>query len=154
MIDCVFILFIYVFRNKEKMLTKVRVVIVWKTKLNRGLLLLSLQKKLQDVSMKFRLFQKPANFEQRLEESKMILDEVKMHLPALETKSVEQEVVQSQLNHCVVCISGGKYITAPCFFLIKCLIILFCNRNCFQVTLIIIVCHFKLKKNGTTVLKL
>ncbi|XP_012585751.1 PREDICTED: dystrophin isoform X6 [Condylura cristata] len=59
------------------------------------------QKKLQDVSMKFRLFQKPANFEQRLQESKMILDEVKMHLPALETKSIEQEVVQSQLNHCV-----------------------------------------------------
>nr|XP_044619137.1 dystrophin [Equus asinus] len=59
------------------------------------------QKKLQDVSTKFRLFQKPANFEQRLQESKMILDEVKMHLPALETKSVEQEVVQSQLNHCV-----------------------------------------------------
>ncbi|XP_027389371.1 dystrophin isoform X1 [Bos indicus x Bos taurus] len=59
------------------------------------------QKKMQDVSMKFRLFQKPANFEQRLQESKMILDEVKMHLPALETKSVEQEVVQSQLNHCV-----------------------------------------------------
>ncbi|CAH6780385.1 Dmd [Phodopus roborovskii] len=59
------------------------------------------QKKLQNVSMKFRLFQKPANFEQRLEESKMILDEVKMHLPALETKSVEQEVVQSQLSHCV-----------------------------------------------------
>ncbi|XP_049728818.1 dystrophin isoform X10 [Elephas maximus indicus] len=59
------------------------------------------QKKLQDVSMKFRLFQKPANFEQRLKESKMILDEVKVHLPALETKSVEQEVVQSQLNHCV-----------------------------------------------------
>ncbi|XP_060038717.1 dystrophin isoform X3 [Erinaceus europaeus] len=59
------------------------------------------QKKLQDVSMKFRLFQKPANFEQRLQDSKMILDEVKMHLPALDTKSVEQEVVQSQLNHCV-----------------------------------------------------
>jgi hypothetical protein len=68
-----------------------------------------LQKKLQDVSMKFRLFQKPANFEQRLEESKMILDEVKMHLPALETKSVEQEVIQSQLSHCVVCIASGKY---------------------------------------------
>ncbi|XP_033616290.1 dystrophin isoform X2 [Fukomys damarensis] len=59
------------------------------------------QKKLQDVSLRFRLFQKPANFDQRLEESKMILDEVKTHLPALETKSVEQEVVQSQLNHCV-----------------------------------------------------
>lgn len=63
--------------------------------------------------MKFRLFQKPANFEQRLQESKMILDEVKMHLPALETKSVEQEVVQSQLNHCVVCISEDKYTATP-----------------------------------------
>lgn len=61
---------------------------------------------------KFRLFQKPANFEQRLQESKMILDEVKMHLPALETKSVEQEVVQSQLNHCV-CIGDGKYVATP-----------------------------------------
>ena len=64
---------------------------------------------MQDVSMKFRLFQKPANFEQRLQESKMILDEVKMHLPALETKSVEQ----SQLNHCVVCIADGKYAATP-----------------------------------------
>lgn len=84
-------------------------IIVWKAGLNRYFLTWSLQKKLQDVSMKFRLFQKPANFEQRLQESKMILDEVKMHLPALETKSVEQEVVQSQLNHCVVRISGDKY---------------------------------------------
>lgn len=63
--------------------------------------------------MKFRLFQKPANFEQRLQESKMILDEVKMHLPALETKSVEQEVVQSQLNHCVVRIADGRYSATP-----------------------------------------
>ncbi|KAM9032123.1 dystrophin isoform 5-T5 [Sarcophilus harrisii] len=59
------------------------------------------QKKLQDVSMKFRLFQKPANFEQRLEESKRVLDEVKMQFPVLEMKSVEQEVVQSQLDHCM-----------------------------------------------------
>lgn len=59
------------------------------------------QKHYQEVSFKFRLFHKPANFEQRLKESKLILDEVKTHLPALETKSVEQEVVQSQLNHCV-----------------------------------------------------
>ncbi|XP_057267850.1 dystrophin isoform X14 [Pezoporus wallicus] len=59
------------------------------------------QKKLQDVSMKFRLFQKPANFEQRLQECKRILDEVKLQVPKLETKSVEQEVVQSQLDHCM-----------------------------------------------------
>nr|XP_005995015.2 PREDICTED: dystrophin isoform X4 [Latimeria chalumnae] len=59
------------------------------------------QKKLQDVSMKFRLFQKPANFEHRLLECKRILDEVKMQLPTLEIRSVEQEVVQSQLDHCM-----------------------------------------------------
>ncbi|XP_077637784.1 dystrophin isoform X5 [Lonchura striata] len=59
------------------------------------------QKKLQDVSVKFRLFQKPANFEQRLQECKRILDEVKLQVPKLEMKSVEQEVVQSQLDHCM-----------------------------------------------------
>ncbi|XP_068773159.1 dystrophin isoform X9 [Struthio camelus] len=59
------------------------------------------QKKLQDVSMKFRLFQKPANFEQRLQECRRILDEVKLQVPKLEMKSVEQEVVQSQLDHCM-----------------------------------------------------
>uniref|UniRef100_A0A663DVF2 Dystrophin n=1 Tax=Aquila chrysaetos chrysaetos TaxID=223781 RepID=A0A663DVF2_AQUCH len=59
------------------------------------------QKKLQDVSMKFRLFQKPANFEQRLQECKRILDEVKLQVPKMEMKSVEQEVVQSQLDHCM-----------------------------------------------------
>ncbi|XP_010222997.1 PREDICTED: dystrophin-like, partial [Tinamus guttatus] len=59
------------------------------------------QKKLQDVSTKFRLFQKPANFEQRLQECKRILDEVKLQVPKLEMKSVEQEVVQSQLDHCM-----------------------------------------------------
>ncbi|XP_025055994.1 dystrophin isoform X4 [Alligator sinensis] len=59
------------------------------------------QKKLQDVSVKFRLFQKPANFEQRLQECKRILDEVKLQLPKLEMRSVEQEVVQSQLDHCM-----------------------------------------------------
>ncbi|XP_069729561.1 dystrophin isoform X1 [Phaenicophaeus curvirostris] len=59
------------------------------------------QKKLQDVSMKFRLFQKPANFEQRLQECKRILDEVKLQVPKMEMKSVEQELVQSQLDHCM-----------------------------------------------------
>ncbi|KAH0624759.1 hypothetical protein JD844_032534, partial [Phrynosoma platyrhinos] len=59
------------------------------------------QKKLQDVFMKFRLFQKPANFEQRLQECKRILDEVKLQVPKLEMRSVEQEAVQSQLDHCM-----------------------------------------------------
>ncbi|KAJ7320669.1 hypothetical protein JRQ81_020180, partial [Phrynocephalus forsythii] len=61
----------------------------------------SAQKKLQDVIVKFRLFQKPANFEQRLQESKRILDEVKLKVPKLDQRSVEQEAVQSQLDHCM-----------------------------------------------------
>ncbi|KAL7983688.1 hypothetical protein Chor_000564, partial [Crotalus horridus] len=59
------------------------------------------QKKLQDIFIKFRLFQKPANFEQRLQESKRILDEVKMQVPKLEWRSVEQEAIQSQLDNCM-----------------------------------------------------
>ncbi|KAG2456401.1 DMD protein, partial [Polypterus senegalus] len=59
------------------------------------------QKKLQDVSVKFRLFQKPANFEQRLQECKLVLDDVKAKLPVLEMRSVEQDVVQSQLDQCM-----------------------------------------------------
>ncbi|XP_067896656.1 dystrophin isoform X2 [Heterodontus francisci] len=59
------------------------------------------QKKLQEVSTKFRLFQKPANFEQHLLECKRLLDEVKADLHILEMSSVEPEVVQSQLDHCM-----------------------------------------------------
>ncbi|XP_038658192.1 dystrophin isoform X4 [Scyliorhinus canicula] len=59
------------------------------------------QKKLQEVSTKFRLFQKPANFEQHLLECKRLLDEVKADLHILEMNSVEPEIVQSQLDHCM-----------------------------------------------------
>ncbi|XP_075446382.1 dystrophin isoform X4 [Ascaphus truei] len=59
------------------------------------------QKKCQEVSTKFRLFQKPANFEQRLIECQRILDEVKVELPVLEMKSFEQEIVQTQLDQCM-----------------------------------------------------
>ncbi|XP_015219666.1 dystrophin isoform X7 [Lepisosteus oculatus] len=59
------------------------------------------QKKLQEVSTKFRLFQKPANFDQRFLECKTVLDEVKSQLPVLAMRSVEQDVVQSQLDQCM-----------------------------------------------------
>ncbi|XP_048458781.1 dystrophin isoform X1 [Rhincodon typus] len=59
------------------------------------------QKKLQEVSTKFRLFQKPANFEQHLLECKRLLDEVKTDVHVLEMNSVEPEIVQSQLDHCM-----------------------------------------------------
>ncbi|XP_053311034.1 dystrophin isoform X1 [Spea bombifrons] len=59
------------------------------------------QKKLQEVSAKFRLFQKPANFEHRLKESKRILDEVTFELPLLDMRNIEQETLQTQLDHCM-----------------------------------------------------
>ncbi|KAK3510935.1 hypothetical protein QTP70_027830, partial [Hemibagrus guttatus] len=57
--------------------------------------------KLLDVKAKFRLFQKPANFDQRLKECERALEEVKCELGSLSIHSVEQEVVQSQLEQCM-----------------------------------------------------
>ncbi len=54
------------------------------------------------VKGKFRLFQKPANFDQRLRECEQVLEEVKGKLGVLSIRSVEQEVVQSQLEQCMV----------------------------------------------------
>uniref|UniRef100_A0A671LE11 Dystrophin-like n=1 Tax=Sinocyclocheilus anshuiensis TaxID=1608454 RepID=A0A671LE11_9TELE len=57
--------------------------------------------KLLHVKGKFRLFQKPANFDQRLRECERVLEEVKGKLEVLSIRSVEQEVVQSQLEQCM-----------------------------------------------------
>ncbi|XP_062866503.1 dystrophin isoform X2 [Trichomycterus rosablanca] len=57
--------------------------------------------KLMEVKAKFRLFQKPANFDQRLKECEQVLEEVKGQLGMLNSHSVEQDVVQSQLEHCM-----------------------------------------------------
>ncbi|XP_061910041.1 dystrophin isoform X1 [Entelurus aequoreus] len=59
------------------------------------------QKMLADVWTKFRLFQKPANFEERLAECERMLAEVKTQVGVLDIRSVEQDVVQSQLEQCM-----------------------------------------------------
>ncbi|XP_035250602.1 dystrophin isoform X13 [Anguilla anguilla] len=59
------------------------------------------QKKLQEVTTKFRIFQRPANFEQRLQDCERALDDVKTQLGVLGIRSVEQDVVQSQLDQCM-----------------------------------------------------
>uniref|UniRef100_A0A671RXF5 Dystrophin-like n=1 Tax=Sinocyclocheilus anshuiensis TaxID=1608454 RepID=A0A671RXF5_9TELE len=56
---------------------------------------------LLQVKGKFRHFQKPANFDQRLRECERVLEEVKGKLGVLSIQSVEQEVVQSQLDQCM-----------------------------------------------------
>ncbi|XP_041822403.1 dystrophin isoform X10 [Chelmon rostratus] len=59
------------------------------------------QKMLTDVWTKFRLFQKPANFDARLAECERALAAVKSQVGLLEIGSVEQDVVQSQLEQCM-----------------------------------------------------
>lgn len=57
---------------------------------------------LTDVWTKFRLFQKPANFDARLTECERTLNRVKGQAGMLEIGSVEHDVVQSQLEQCMV----------------------------------------------------
>uniref|UniRef100_M4A1S7 Dystrophin n=1 Tax=Xiphophorus maculatus TaxID=8083 RepID=M4A1S7_XIPMA len=59
------------------------------------------QKMLGDVWTKFRLFQKPANFDSRLTECERVLVGVKSQVGLLDIRSVEQDVVQSQLDQCM-----------------------------------------------------
>ncbi|XP_078147159.1 dystrophin isoform X1 [Centroberyx gerrardi] len=59
------------------------------------------QKMLADVWTKFRFFQKPANFDTRLAECERVLAGVKGQLGVLGIRSVEQDVVQSQLEQCM-----------------------------------------------------
>ncbi|XP_029306035.1 LOW QUALITY PROTEIN: dystrophin [Cottoperca gobio] len=59
------------------------------------------QKMLTDVWTKFRLFQKPANYDTRLTECERLLAGVKSQVGVLDIRSVEQDVVQSQLDQCM-----------------------------------------------------
>ncbi|XP_045909199.1 dystrophin-like isoform X1 [Micropterus dolomieu] len=59
------------------------------------------QKMLTDVWTKYRLFQKPANFDARLAECERVLAGVKNQVGMLDIGSVEQDVVQSQLEQCM-----------------------------------------------------
>ncbi|KAM7135653.1 utrophin isoform 2-T2 [Molossus nigricans] len=60
-----------------------------------------LQRKLREVSTKFQLFQKPANFEQRMLDCKRVLDGVKAELHVLNVKDVDPDVIQTHLDKCM-----------------------------------------------------
>ncbi|XP_055495940.1 LOW QUALITY PROTEIN: utrophin [Leucoraja erinacea] len=60
-----------------------------------------LQRKLREVSTKFQLFQKPANFEQRMLDCKRVLNSVKADLHVLDLQTVEPEGIESQLDNCM-----------------------------------------------------
>ena len=68
------------------------------------------QKNLDDVQTKFRRFQKPADFEPKMAHVKEILDSVMEGIGVLELRNGEPEVIQTQLDACMVrsrgCIQG------------------------------------------------
>ncbi|KAM7395346.1 hypothetical protein PAMA_006892 [Pampus argenteus] len=66
-----------------------------------GTMLDQLQRKLREISTKYQLFQKPANFEQRMLDCKRVLEGAKAELHILDVKDVEPEKIQSHLNGCM-----------------------------------------------------
>uniref|UniRef100_A0A5F8G7Z8 Utrophin n=1 Tax=Monodelphis domestica TaxID=13616 RepID=A0A5F8G7Z8_MONDO len=60
-----------------------------------------LQRKLREVSTKYQLFQKPANFEQRMLDCKRVLDGVKADLHVLDVKDIDPDIIQSHLDKCM-----------------------------------------------------
>lgn len=61
-----------------------------------------LQRKLREISTKYQLFQKPANFEQRMLDCKRVLDGAKAELHILDVGDVDPEKIQSHLGGCMV----------------------------------------------------
>uniref|UniRef100_A0A8C3P8N8 Utrophin n=1 Tax=Chrysemys picta bellii TaxID=8478 RepID=A0A8C3P8N8_CHRPI len=58
-------------------------------------------RKLREVSTKYQLFQKPANFEQRMLDCKRVLDSVKAELHVLDVKDTDPDVIQGHLDKCM-----------------------------------------------------
>uniref|UniRef100_A0A8C2DAB3 Dystrophin n=1 Tax=Cyprinus carpio TaxID=7962 RepID=A0A8C2DAB3_CYPCA len=58
-------------------------------------------RKLREISTKFQLFQKPANFEQRMLDCKRILENAKAELHILDLKDTQPEEIQTHLNGCM-----------------------------------------------------
>ncbi|XP_071405486.1 utrophin isoform X5 [Pithys albifrons albifrons] len=61
----------------------------------------ALQRKLREVCTKYQLFQKPANFEQRMLDCKRVLDGVKAELYVLDVKDTDPDVIQAHLEKCM-----------------------------------------------------
>ncbi|XP_051515683.1 utrophin-like isoform X5 [Myxocyprinus asiaticus] len=66
-----------------------------------GTLLDQLQRKLREISTKFQLFEKPANFEQRMLDCKRILESAKAELHILDLRDTQPEEIQAHLNGCM-----------------------------------------------------
>ncbi|XP_023808856.1 utrophin isoform X3 [Oryzias latipes] len=66
-----------------------------------GTMLDQLQRKLREISTKYQLFQKPANFEQRMLDCRRVLEGAKTELHVLDVKDLEPEKIQTHLAGCM-----------------------------------------------------
>uniref|UniRef100_A0A3B4A8T2 Utrophin n=1 Tax=Periophthalmus magnuspinnatus TaxID=409849 RepID=A0A3B4A8T2_9GOBI len=66
-----------------------------------GTMLDQLQRKLREISTKYQLFQKPANFEQRMVDCKRVLEGAKSELHILDVRDIEPEKIQTHLTGCM-----------------------------------------------------
>ena len=64
------------------------------------------QKNIDDLEHKFRKFQKPADFEPKMTHVKGILENVDEGIGVLVLKNGEPEVIQTQLDACMVRFKG------------------------------------------------
>ena len=63
---------------------------------------LFLQKHLADVTQKFVKWQRPVDFEPKMQNVKRSLDEIKDRLYLIELRSDDQQTIKDQLDHCMV----------------------------------------------------
>ncbi|CAL8317063.1 unnamed protein product [Merluccius merluccius] len=66
-----------------------------------GTMLDQLQRKLREISTKYQLFQKPANFEQRMLDCKRVLDGAQAELHILDAPDAQPDTIQAHLNGCM-----------------------------------------------------
>lgn len=66
-----------------------------------GTLLDQIQRKHREISTKFQLFQKPANFEQRMLDCRRILESAKAELHILDLKNTQPDEIQTHLSGCM-----------------------------------------------------
>ncbi|XP_030642262.1 utrophin isoform X2 [Chanos chanos] len=66
-----------------------------------GSMLDQLQRKLREVSTKFQLFQKPANFEQRMLDCQRVLESAKAELHILDLTDTQPQEIQKHLAGCM-----------------------------------------------------
>ncbi|XP_072552167.1 utrophin [Salminus brasiliensis] len=66
-----------------------------------GTMLDQLQRKLREITTKFQLFQKPANFEQRMLDCKRVLESARAELHVLDLTDTQPEEIQTHLAGCM-----------------------------------------------------